>query len=47
MCKSRPKVFRGRHFRDDIIVLCVRWLAKGDVIGQVRFIDQTFGLLAA
>lgn len=24
----------------------VRWLAKGDVIGQVRFIEQTFGIAA-
>ena len=28
MCKSRPKLFRGRHFRDDIIVLCVRWYLR-------------------
>ena len=24
----------------------VRWLAKGDVVGQVRFIEQTFGIAA-
>jgi len=24
----------------------VRWLAKGDVVGQVRFINQTLGLAA-
>lgn len=25
----------------------VRWLPKGDVIGQVRFANETFGLKAA
>jgi hypothetical protein len=25
MGESRPELFRGRHFRDEIIVLCVRW----------------------
>jgi IS6 family transposase len=24
----------------------VRWLAKGDIVGQVRFIEQTFGIAA-
>jgi hypothetical protein len=24
----------------------VRWLAKGDVVGQVRFIERTFGIAA-
>ena len=24
----------------------VRWLAKGDVVGQVRFINQTLGIAA-
>ena len=24
----------------------VRWLAKGDVVGQVRFIEQAFGVAA-
>jgi hypothetical protein len=24
----------------------VRWLAKGDVLGQIRFIERTFGLIA-
>jgi transposase, IS6 family len=24
----------------------VRWLAKGDVLGQVRFIEQAFGIAA-
>jgi len=24
----------------------VRWLAKGDVVGQVRFIEQAFGIVA-
>ena len=25
MAERRPELFRGRHFRDEIIVLCVRW----------------------
>jgi transposase-like protein len=25
MPKPRQGMFRGRHFRDEIIVLCVRW----------------------
>src|ERR671920_621328 len=25
MRERRPELFRGRHFRDEIIVLCVRW----------------------
>jgi hypothetical protein len=28
MGESRPERFRGRHFRDDIIVLCVRWYLR-------------------
>jgi transposase-like protein len=28
MPASRPELFRGRHFRDDIIVLCVRWYLR-------------------
>ena len=28
MCQSRPALFRGRHFRDEIIVLCVRWYLR-------------------
>jgi len=24
----------------------VRWLAKGDVVGQVRFIERVFGIAA-
>jgi len=28
MAASRPDLFRGRHFRDDIIVLCVRWYLR-------------------
>ena len=28
MLGPRPKLFRGRHFRDDIIVLCVRWYLR-------------------
>jgi transposase-like protein len=25
MSKSRPALFRGRHFADEMIILCVRW----------------------
>src|ERR1700687_3627197 len=28
MHKPRPKLFRGRHFRDEIILLCVRWYLR-------------------
>jgi len=28
MSESRPAVFRGRHFRDEIIVLCIRWYLR-------------------
>src|SRR5215831_9787055 len=28
MRESRPKLFRGRHFRDEVIVLCVRWYLR-------------------
>jgi IS6 family transposase len=28
MRKNRPALFRGRHFEDDIIVLCVRWYLR-------------------
>ena len=28
MRKSRPALFRGRHFREEIIVLCVRWYLR-------------------
>jgi IS6 family transposase len=28
MGTSRPALFRGRHFRDEIIVLCVRWYLR-------------------
>jgi transposase, IS6 family len=28
MRTSRPTVFRGRHFRDEVIVLCVRWYLR-------------------
>ena len=28
MHDSRPALFRGRHFPDDIIVLCVRWYLR-------------------
>ena len=28
MEKSRRELFRGRHFRDEIIVLCVRWYLR-------------------
>ena len=25
---DRPALFRGRHFADDVIVLCVRWYLR-------------------
>ena len=28
MRESRPALFRGRHFRDELIVLCVRWYLR-------------------
>jgi transposase-like protein len=28
MGESRPALFRGRHFRDEMIVLCVRWYLR-------------------
>ena len=28
MRKSRPALFRGRHFQEDLIVLCVRWYLR-------------------
>lgn len=28
MRKNRPSVFRGRHFQDELIVLCVRWYLR-------------------
>ena len=28
MRKNRPRVFRGRHFEDEIILLCVRWYLR-------------------
>lgn len=28
MRQSRPELFRGRHFHDEIIVLCVRWYLR-------------------
>ena len=28
MQKNRPPVFRGRHFQDELIVLCVRWYLR-------------------
>ena len=28
MCQERPALFRGRHFADEIIVLCVRWYLR-------------------
>ena len=28
MSKRRPALFRGRHFADEIIVLCVRWYLR-------------------
>ena len=28
MQKNRPALFRGRHFQDHLIVLCVRWYLR-------------------
>ena len=28
MQKTRPALFRGRHFQDHVIVLCVRWYLR-------------------
>jgi hypothetical protein len=28
MSKTRPALFRGRHFQDHVIVLCVRWYLR-------------------
>ena len=28
MAKTRPVLFRGRHFQDQLIVLCVRWYLR-------------------
>lgn len=28
MIRPRPKLFRGRHFQDEIIILCVRWYLR-------------------
>jgi transposase, IS6 family len=28
MSKSRPALFRGRHFADEVIVMCVRWYLR-------------------
>jgi len=28
MCENRPELFRGRHFRAEIIVLCIRWYLR-------------------
>jgi hypothetical protein len=28
MPDRRPKLFRGRHFMDEMIVLCVRWYLR-------------------
>ena len=28
MSQKRPALFRGRHFQDVIIVLCVRWYLR-------------------
>src|SRR5262245_54320143 len=26
--RKRPELFRGRHFQDEIIILCVRWYLR-------------------
>jgi IS6 family transposase len=28
MCESQPALFRGRYFRAEIIVLCMRWYLR-------------------
>jgi transposase-like protein len=28
MRNNRPAIFRGRHFADEILVLCVRWYLR-------------------
>lgn len=28
MRENRPSAFRGRHFQDEVIVLCVRWYLR-------------------
>ena len=28
MRKKRPAVFKGRHYQDEVIVLCVRWYLR-------------------
>ena len=28
MTEDRPALFRGRHFADEVIVLCVRWYLR-------------------
>jgi len=28
MRKNRPALFRGRHFADEMIILCVRWYLR-------------------
>src|ERR671920_951809 len=28
MAAGRPELFRGRHFQDEIIILCVRWYLR-------------------
>jgi transposase, IS6 family len=28
MSSNRPALFRGRHFEDQIIILCVRWCLR-------------------
>jgi transposase, IS6 family len=29
--KNRPAVFKGRHFQDEVILLCVRWYLRYSV----------------
>jgi transposase, IS6 family len=28
VCKNRPAAFKGRHFQDEVIVVCVRWYLR-------------------
>ena len=41
------RTIQGYEFMHMIREGQVRWFAKGDVIGQVQFVNETFGLKAA
>jgi hypothetical protein len=50
MGRKRPALFRGRHFADDIIVLCVRWHVRyslsyrdlTEIMGERNLFDRFF-----